>query len=362
MAEFVSKSIEDMLPEMERLERVRLFSKEEIRTILKKRQRLEYRLRKKTRQQMDYIRYIQYERSVLALIKKRRKLVGYNFKKERIEVPIIQRIHKLFQLCQTRFPESLDVWLQHIEFSKQRKDYRHVSRTFASMLRIMNKNPEIWVKAAQWEASQSNLDMARSLMQRGISFNTSSRFLWTEFYKMELTATDMLKKGSVITDQTTVNDPALDGKIAEIILRNAVREFPGDIQILTDLMEACKNFEFARSHLDFLITELKEKFHAEPAMWNTLARHLLPTKFGEILPAVTVEEEERCFTIYRQGVLEAPGEEIWTLYLKTCLQLLALPAKSKRREKRLSRALEVFSAASEATVSQRRCSLNGCSC
>ncbi|PVD38577.1 hypothetical protein C0Q70_01193 [Pomacea canaliculata] len=205
MAEFVSKSIEDMLPEMERLERVRLFSKEEIRTILKKRQRLEYRLRKKTRQQMDYIRYIQYERSVLALIKKRRKLVGYNFKKERIEVPIIQRIHKLFQLCQTRFP----------------------------------------------------------------------------FYKMELTATDMLKKGSVITDQTTVNDPALDGKIAEIILRNAVREFPGDIQILTDLMEACKNFEFARSHLDFLITELKEKFHAEPAMWNTLARHLLPTKFGE---------------------------------------------------------------------------------
>lgn len=27
------------------------------------------------------------------------------------------------------------------------------------------------------------------------------------------------------------------------------------------------------------------------------------------------------------------SEEIWTLYLKTCLQLLALPAKSKRREK-----------------------------
>lgn len=28
-----------------------------------------------------------------------------------------------------------------------------------------------------------------------------------------------------------------------------------------------------------------------------------------VLPAVTVEEEERCFTIYRQGVLEAPGGE-----------------------------------------------------
>lgn len=350
MAEFVNQSVEEMLPELEQMERVRLFSKEETRQILKKRQRLEYRLRKKTKVEEDYIRYIEYERNLLALIKKRRQSTGYTFKKLEIDIPIVQRIHRLYQLCQVRFPHSEDAWLQHIEFCKKRKEFTRVSRLFTAMLRTMNKKPELWLAAARWEVNQSNLDTGRSLMTRGISFNSSSIFLWVEYYRLELETTEMLRKGREIieADLSKEDDPTLTGAIADIVHRQALEQFPDNIDVLVSLIEVCQKFSFARPQLELMVTMLREKFSHVPRTWDLLARRLLPRKEGKVVASVKEEEEEHCFTIFQQGVKEAPVAETWTLYLKTCLELIPLfPVSKARGEKRVRRALDVFKAASD---------------
>ncbi|KAK7498483.1 hypothetical protein BaRGS_00010143 [Batillaria attramentaria] len=304
MAEFVNQSIEDMLPELEQMERVRLFTTEETRQILKKRQRLEYRLRKRTKAEEDYMRYIEYEKNLLALIKKRRQSTGYSFKKTDIDVPIIQRIHRLYQ-------HFVDVWLQHIEFSKERKEFSRVSRIFTAMLRTMNKKPELWLMAARWEAGQSNLDTARSLMTRGISFNSDSRFLWVEYYRMELEATATLRRGQQIleADSSKEDDPTLSGVIADIVRKKALEQFPDDMEMLMSLIEVCQTFDFTRPQLEQMVLRLREKFSREPRTWDMLARRLLPVKNGRVVAEVTEEEEEHCFTIYQQGVKEAPTGE-----------------------------------------------------
>ena len=41
--------------------------------------------------------------------------------------------------------------------------------------------PELWVSAAQWEVTENNsMETGRSLLQRGLRFNTNSKHLWQE--------------------------------------------------------------------------------------------------------------------------------------------------------------------------------------
>ncbi|KAL9957450.1 hypothetical protein ACROYT_G039085 [Oculina patagonica] len=74
MAEYVQQNLEGMLPELEELERMGVFSSDEIKTIIRKRREFEYRLQKRIVQKTDFLRYMQYEIN-LVMLKKKRKLV-----------------------------------------------------------------------------------------------------------------------------------------------------------------------------------------------------------------------------------------------------------------------------------------------
>ena len=52
MAEHVEENLEDMLTELEQMQRVGLLSPEETRLVVKKRKRFEYKLQKQTKSQM----------------------------------------------------------------------------------------------------------------------------------------------------------------------------------------------------------------------------------------------------------------------------------------------------------------------
>ncbi|XP_021369780.1 U3 small nucleolar RNA-associated protein 6 homolog, partial [Mizuhopecten yessoensis] len=187
MAEFVQQNIEGMIPELEQMERVGLFTAAESRQILKKRKGFEYKLQRKTKKKHDLLQYIQYETNVLALLKKRRQKIGYSFKKLEIDNAISQRIHKLFRLATYRFQEDVKLWLSHIHFSKTRKEKTTVSKLFTRMLQVHNRKSDLWISAAKWEFEENmNHENARHMLQKGLRFNPSSKQLWLEYYRMEL--------------------------------------------------------------------------------------------------------------------------------------------------------------------------------
>uniref|UniRef100_A0AAQ4PK65 UTP6 small subunit processome component n=1 Tax=Gasterosteus aculeatus aculeatus TaxID=481459 RepID=A0AAQ4PK65_GASAC len=72
MAEIVQHRIEERIPELEQLERVGLFTKKEVKSIIKRATALEYKLHRLIVNKDDFIAYIQYEINILELIKKRR--------------------------------------------------------------------------------------------------------------------------------------------------------------------------------------------------------------------------------------------------------------------------------------------------
>ena len=91
MAEYVEQSMEEMMNEVEQMERVMLLQSGEVKELLKKRRHYEYKLQKRSKRKEDFLEYIQYEANLLSLLLLRRESTGYHHKQAEIEGSIKTR-------------------------------------------------------------------------------------------------------------------------------------------------------------------------------------------------------------------------------------------------------------------------------
>ncbi|CAH1793560.1 unnamed protein product [Owenia fusiformis] len=344
MAEFVQQRIEEMLPELEQMERVKLFTKEEARSILKKRKAYEYKLRRKSKLKEDFLQYIQYEINVLNLVRKRRQKIGYTFKRVEIDVAIVQRIHKLFQLALSRFQDDVKLWLSHIQFSKQRGEKASVSRIYNQMLQIHTRKPELWILAAKWEMEDAlSTDNARNFLQRGLRFNPKSKELWRESYRMELLYADKLRKRSEILgamNEEGPSDAVLKGMVALIVFRKAVEEFDEDIEMWLSFLPIARLFDFTQPHQTEILNFARERHGDKEVTWEAVAKQHLAAQ-----GAISRKMEQRCCMVFEEAVKNIPTEHMWDLYLGMYLELLQ--TQTKHLDMRGARFLELCERASD---------------
>ncbi len=71
MAELVQEALEDMVPELEQMQRTNILNKKEVGLLRKKRQAHEYRLQRRNKRREDFLNYIQDEVALLDLIEVR---------------------------------------------------------------------------------------------------------------------------------------------------------------------------------------------------------------------------------------------------------------------------------------------------
>ena len=106
--------MEEMIPELEDLDRRGFFSKDEIRQIVKKRQEFEYLLKRRATLKADYLRYVEYEMRVEALRRHRKRVKGLteeaSGKKEKNSMSdhsIVRRIHFIFERALRKVGETM---------------------------------------------------------------------------------------------------------------------------------------------------------------------------------------------------------------------------------------------------------------
>lgn len=340
-----------MLPELEQLERVGLFNALEIRQIINKRRVFEYKLRRKKKVKEDYLKYIQYEINVLALVKLRRKKTGYNFKKLEIDASILHRIHKLFILALSRFSDDVSLWTSYIAFAKQRKDKATVSRQYTKMLQVHDKKADLWISAAKWEFEENNnSDNARSLLQRGLRFNNTSKTLWLEYYRLELLIAEKMRQrkqilGGEAGSEHESSDPVLKGQLSYIVFTQATQTILGDVNFVISFLQICQLFDFTKEQEDSICDELKQNFSDKAAAWDALAKRRL----GRVKNKVTdyCVEEMEFHQIYEEAVKSVHTDEIWSNYIASCLELLERAKKKTLISKRIQRVLIVFEMAKD---------------
>ncbi|OCL04866.1 hypothetical protein AOQ84DRAFT_300011 [Glonium stellatum] len=175
--------LEQSIPELQELERKKIFTKEEISTIAKKRSDFEHTLNARGSHPSDYARYAEFETNLEALRRKRVKRLGvkasgYSGQK---------RIFFILSRATRKFHGDVGLWMQYIEFARKEKAYKRLSEILTSVLRLHPTKPELWIYAARYSMeTQADITNARSYMQRGLRFCKNSKLLWLEYGKLEM--------------------------------------------------------------------------------------------------------------------------------------------------------------------------------
>uniref|UniRef100_A0A9L0R2T3 UTP6 small subunit processome component n=1 Tax=Equus caballus TaxID=9796 RepID=A0A9L0R2T3_HORSE len=324
MAEIIQERIEDRLPELEQLERIGLFSRAEIKAIIKKASDLEYRIQRRALFKEDFINYVQYEINLLELIQRRRARIGYSFKKDEIENSIVHRVQGVFRRASAKWKDDVQLWLSYVVFCKKWAAKAQLSKVFSAMLAIHSNKPALWIMAAKWEMEDRlSSESARQLFLRALRFHPECPKLYQEYFRMELMHAEKLRKEK--------------------------QEFE---KAKMDVL-----FDFAKDLQKEIYDDLQALHTDDPLTWDYVARRELEieSQSGEEQPttkqAKAVEvcrKEERCCAVYEEAVKTLPTEAMWKCYINFCLERFAKKTNSQfLREKRLERTMIAFRKAHE---------------
>ncbi|PIA13624.1 hypothetical protein COEREDRAFT_83332 [Coemansia reversa NRRL 1564] len=231
MAEVVQYHLEQMVDELEDLEKRGLFSKTELKTIVKKRTKFEYALRRRRVGRAAFLHYIEYEINVDALRRQRKQRLAREKRGEKTtlsDFSITQRVISIFERALVKHPEDSMLWLQYIEFIKARRRMapgigeeeegeshsRLLSSVFARAITAHPYESQMWIKAAAHELDvNSNSNAARVLLQRALRLIPEDQHLWIEYFRLEMLLVEKIKTRRRIlgidqpsTDATTLSD------------------------------------------------------------------------------------------------------------------------------------------------------------
>ncbi|KAJ7317922.1 hypothetical protein JRQ81_004084 [Phrynocephalus forsythii] len=363
MAERIEQRIEDRIPELEQLERVGLFTRKEIRAVIKKSSALEYKIQRRALYKEDFISYIQYEINLLELIRSRRARTGYSFKKDEIEYSIVRRIDGIFRRATTKWKDDLQLWLSYVAFCKKWNKKMQLSKVFSSMLALHPNKPALWIMAAKWEMEDRlSSESARQLFLRALRFHPECPKLYQEYFRMELMNAEKQRKEKKAFEQAKMDlgefnysEEVLRGEMARIVYRNAIQKIKG-AEFLLSLLSIAKLFDFTQDLQKEILDNLQTGYAGDPHVWDYMARQALET---EGLPSSEhlskqskaldmARKEERCCAVFEEAVASLPTEEMWKCYVTFCLERLKRKTNSEElKQKRLERVLSVFSRAHE---------------
>ncbi|KAM8771936.1 U3 small nucleolar RNA-associated protein 6 homolog [Acanthopagrus schlegelii] len=365
MAEIVQQRIEDRIPELEQLERVGLFTKKEVRSIIKRATALEYKLHRLIVNKEDFVAYVQYEINILELIKKRRVHIHYHFKIEEIEFPIIHRINSVFRRATKKWKDDVQLWLSHVAFCKKWATKGQISKVFSAMLAIHPDKPALWIMAAKSELEdRSSSESARHLFLRALRFHPNNKKVYQEYFRMELLHCEKLRKQKAELEKAEMDlgeyefsMEILSAKLAEVVYKDATGKIK-EAEFVISLLNIATIFDFTKELQDLILQDLQANYTEDSLTWDFMAkRELEAPSAGEELQTAKGRasdinrREERCCQVYEEGVKSLNTEPMWTCYAGFCLERLRRKTNVQElKEKRQERLLGVLQRAHDSSL------------
>ncbi|XP_030271948.1 U3 small nucleolar RNA-associated protein 6 homolog [Sparus aurata] len=365
MAEIVQQRIEDRIPELEQLERVGLFTKKEVKSIIKRATALEYKLHRLIVNKEDFIAYVQYEINILELVKKRRAHIHYQFKIEEIEFPIIHRINSVFRRATKKWKDDVQLWLSHVAFCKKWATKGQISKVFSAMLAIHPDKPALWIMAAKSELEdRSSSESARHLFLRALRFHPNNKKVYQEYFRMELLHCEKLRKQKAELEKAEMDLgeyefslEILNAKLAEVVYKDATGKIK-EAEFVISLLNIAAIFDFTKELQDLILQDLQANHTEDSLTWDFMAkRELEAPSAGEELQTAKgrasdiSRREERCCQVYEEGVKSLNTEPMWTCYAGFCLERLKRKTNVQElKEKRQERLLGVLQRAHDSSL------------
>lgn len=346
MAEFVEKRCEDMIPQMEQMERTKLFEKNEVKEIAKKRKEFEYKIQRHQKNKEDFLRYIQYEMDLLKLVKERRKKLQINAKKNDIDYSIANKINSLYKAAIFRFQDDFRFWIAYMTFCKQVKFKACVSRMIGKMIQAHQNNPKCWHIASKWEMEENkNLDNAKKYIFAGLRTHPDSQLLYTDLFTLELKQMELNTTESKKIDKAdesieekeeekSETDVPIELKRIQIIYKTASNNIQ-DVNYIIGLFNIAKNYKNTEKLQHQIIGDLTDKYSNKPQMWDFMARRELEGfSYNPDDENMEVDGDDNddsstsirdrinsCNEVYQAAVKRLKSETMWSLYIDCLIEI-----------------------------------------
>ena len=363
MAEYVFQNVEGMLPELEEMERLELFTKDEIKCIVKRRTAFEYKLQRRIVQEADFLRYIQYELNLDLLRKRRKKKRAIQQKILPGEMVFIKKLHFLFQSALKKFSTDVKLWLQYIEFCKQVGSVNALGRVMGRMLQAHPNNTGLWIMAAKYEfEDRNNIKTARTLLQRALRLNPKCCNLWVEYFRLELLYVDKVKKrrkllGVDADDEEEAEEPTssefIAGKTSRIVYKNAIQNIPDDVGFRLKFINVYCLFDDCEEGINDVYQSLSEDFPDSEEAWNALAwrginkQKTVQSNRSDLTDSTWLELEDERNKVFIEALKNLKTEKMWDYYIDACYSDLERYSGSIL-QKKIADVLQSFQSANEA--------------
>lgn len=168
---------------------------------MRRRTDFEHRIGSRGVKPKDFLRYAEYEMNVDRLRLKRVARLGADDSddEETVAGPGSKKGHGvsayagqrrilfIFDRGTRKFTGDMSLWANYIQYAKQQKTLNVLTKIYTRMLQLHPTKPAVWIMAAKYEVEHNAaMRAARSIMQRGLRFNSTSDVMWTEYAKLEL--------------------------------------------------------------------------------------------------------------------------------------------------------------------------------
>lgn len=174
--------LEQSVPELHELAAKKIFTREEINSITKKRSDFEHKLNARGSQPSDYARYAEYEMNLETLRRKRAKRLGVKTTNHTGE----RRIFFILDRATKKFQGDIALWMQYTNYARKQRSNKKVSQILTSVLRLHPTKAELWIYAANYAMEErADITEARSYMQRGLRF-CNEESMWIEYARLEM--------------------------------------------------------------------------------------------------------------------------------------------------------------------------------
>ncbi|RFU30840.1 hypothetical protein B7463_g5489, partial [Scytalidium lignicola] len=176
--------LEQAVPQLQEFEQKKIFTKEEIRSLVKKRSNFEHRVLARGSKPLDFARYAAWEIGLEQLRLKRCNRLRIKGSSAHVGQA---RIFNIFDRGTRKHPGDLMLWMSYLEYARQAKTVKKFKTVLTSAIRLHPTKPGLWIYAAKWTLeNEADMGGARSYMQRGTRFCTMSREVWIEYAKLEM--------------------------------------------------------------------------------------------------------------------------------------------------------------------------------
>ncbi|KAK6589730.1 hypothetical protein RS030_169 [Cryptosporidium xiaoi] len=213
MADKVQRVLEDMVPELLDLGKRKVFTKDEIKEIIRNRRAYEYKISSRTPILKDYLEYLNYEYEIERIRHSRTREL--RLKKRTIgDYSVIRLIHFIFKRALRKFPSDEKLWLQNIDFCLKSGSSKALQRNLIAALRNNPTKSIFWLLMSDRELQNGNLKEARSSILLGLRVNKESLLLWRGFVQLEINIAykqflSSFKSKSLSPKKLNIKDPSV---------------------------------------------------------------------------------------------------------------------------------------------------------